>query len=255
MTYSVTLNYGFKKPTLFNDWGQWGYRLNENWDQVDALLNDNFRRTLDVHIPTFTTEYNVFGEYKQLASGVTIDATPTSIYIGGAKVIIEVTAGTGTITLSGTKMSQNTLTEVADTEEIQVDENAKYISQEYWTGQLDITCDATLTADIYVYSGFSLDKNFKIAKITIKGVCNNDNNDLDAELIIFDILGKKVTTEVFDKLSINKTYAPGPYVHYYWHRELSVLRDIIRNNREFIFSLKTANSGSWNNLLLTLYLE
>jgi hypothetical protein len=253
MGYSETLNYDLKKPIINNDWGNWGGRLNENFDELDRLIYLCSRKLIKESVSGLSDK-RFFGEYYETLNGVTLSAAPTDLYIGSNKLLFEVTSvGSSEIDIAGTSMSQNTLNETtSDTEKIIFNSAGFYVSKKYWTKDITVASTPGCTCNVYLYKGFTLDKNYKMVKIILDGTCNNTTNNLDIDIKHFVIEGNEVTIDTVSSLSIDETFPSGSY--FYWHKELSIQKDLILNSEEMVVLANTSVSGSWD-LNLSLYLE
>ena len=255
MTYTKTSNYQLRKPDVGNDFDAWGGRLNDNFDDIDDLIYRNRRRTLDIHLPEalVSTDYQFFGNYEEVDNSVTLSAVPYSLNVGAHRIVFDVTSGTGTIEISGTSLHQNTLNEsVSDTENVVVTSTGLHATKKTWTGTLDIVCSAGCDVNIYIYSGFSLDKSVKITKMILKGKCSQANNLLNLDFDLFTFTGNQVTITT-EQIDIDENYGSGSL--FYWHKELSIIKTILKQETEFILKLHTDFPASWKNIYLSLLWE
>ena len=253
MSYAETSYYKFKKPTPGNDWGNWGKRINDNFDLVDETLYKMIRKTTEIQVPLLGADMNLFGEYTKIGTAVSLSAAPVVAKIGASKLIFDIVSGVGKIEIAGNVMAQNTLTVLPSTEDVTIEAGKKFVTKKTWTEEASLVCSTGCVADIYVYSGFSLDKIVKINKIILKGKCNQANNKLDVGIKTFDISGNEITLTENDSMNIDKDFVSG--IYYYWHKELSFVKELIKNQTELVLSLHSDFPGTWENIFMSLCWE
>ena len=253
MSYDQTDIYQFRKPHIGNDWGFWGTNLNYNWDSVDSILDAQKRKVITYNLRELDAATQALGQYYKIGDDISLDVAPTTISVGTSRLILDVTSGTAALTVSGTALQQNTLNETSVTEQFGIESGNKYSTNNFFTKDVDLSCDSPCVADIYTFAGFSLDKNVKTTKIILKAVCTDVDNQLTLNVLYFDITGHLATIETFDDLDISHTFTSGSY--FFWQRELSLIRDLIRNEKEIIITLQSSNPGTWKDLEVILYIE
>ena len=253
MSYTETSYYKFQKPTRGDDWGNWGKRLNDNWEKLDEELYKMARKTIDAHIPLLAADVDILGQHTKIGDGISLSAVPVVLKLGASRLLFEVISGSGTIELAGNSMSQNTLTVLPSTEDVPVESGKIFITNRTWTEEVSIVCSSGCVANIYVYSGFSLDKIVKLNKIILKGKCNQANNKLDVTVKVFDISGKEVTITANNTMNISKDFSTG--IYYFWHKELSFVKELIKNQTELVVGLHTDFPGTWENIFMSLCWE
>ena len=85
-----------------------------------------------------------------------------------------------------------------------------------------------------------------------RGKCNNVNNYLLLELSLFNIDYNNVSIEPV-YMEMNKIFGSGN--KFFWHQELSLIKSIIKGEKEFVLKASTTVPGSWNNVSINICLE
>lgn len=253
MTYSETLNYKYRKPKVGNDWSNWGANLNYNFDTIDSTVHGLSKRTVDFYYPTFSSLR--FGEYELLnLAPLTLSASLTAVNVGAHRVVVEIlSGGPAILKINGTKLNQNTLVETIEEELIDFDSPALIISRYTWIREIELTCDAGCSCNVYAYSGFSLDKPIKVTKIVFRGLCSTSDNEINLDVQSFNINHNEFSLDPVISLSVDESYGSGN--KFIWHKELSINKCLEKGKHELIVRGDSVVPGSWNNVLITINLE